>query len=54
MTLAQLMTEVDLEYSRIAGCISPDQTYLVRKAHIPALKGSAIGDIRLSASGLSL
>jgi hypothetical protein len=45
MTLEQLMSEVDMEYSRIAGFASAlDATLLGRKAHVPLLKSSPIGD----------
>jgi len=45
MTLKELMTEVELEYSRIAGFASAlDPSHLSRKAHIPMMKDSAIGE----------
>jgi hypothetical protein len=45
MTFAQLMSEVELEYSRIAGFTSAlDERHLERKAHIPMLKDSPIGE----------
>jgi hypothetical protein len=45
MTLAQLMSEVELEYSRVAGFASAlDEKHLSRKAHIPSMKDSAIGE----------
>jgi hypothetical protein len=45
MTLEQLMTEVEMEYSRIAGFASAlDEKLLGRKAYVPILKSSPVGD----------
>jgi hypothetical protein len=45
MTLMQLMSEVDLEFAKIAGFTSSvNEQQLQRKAHIPALKDSPLGE----------
>jgi hypothetical protein len=45
MTLMQLIVEADLEYAKIAGFTSTlNENQLKRKAHIPLLKDSPLGE----------